>query len=550
VTPSVMAPAHLWVPPGARGTYGDEVAGIAEQLGRPLEGWQTIAVDAINSYGPGGRWHAMESGVVVGRQNGKSLGIGIPTVIADCVLWPDPDRVVWSTHRIDTYQEAFTLVKRLIDEHSWLSARVSQIVDNHQDSQVWWTNGSLLDFKVRSPGGGRGLGGRTVVIDEALFFPAGDAGALLPVLARRPNPRIIYLTSACKTTSALLGQLVARGRARNDPSLIWCEWCARGSLKEPHCASSRCRHRLDESGCALDDPANHRAGNPAIDAGTMRADVIRAFRRALSADWREFAREHLGWHEDAGDAAADTIPVDAWDARADETSTIEGQRVISLDVAPEGTSAAIGGAGRRPDGDVHLALVDHLAGIGWVVDRVLQLLQRPDVAAVVVDEGSPAAELVPDLVAAGLTVRTKVNPTGEIVKMTTRDAGAAAGMLRTRIAGDAPTAWHRGEQAAHDALRDAGRRKIGDGGWGFARATSEADITPIVAIAQALWGLVVGVLPEVSIFIGDEDDDEPADELAGQPGPLTAYQQFHEETSRREGLDDDEPEDGGVVWIG
>ena len=106
-----MPPAHLWIPPGRRGSYGDEVAGIASELGRPLEGWQDIAVDAINSYGAGGLWHVLEDGVIVGRQNGKSLGIGIPTVIADCILWPDPDRVVWSTHRIDTYQEAFKLVQ-------------------------------------------------------------------------------------------------------------------------------------------------------------------------------------------------------------------------------------------------------------------------------------------------------------------------------------------------------------------------------------------------------------------------------------------------------
>ncbi len=548
-----MPPAHLWVPAGRRGTYGDEVAGIAEQLGRPLEAWQRVAVDAINSYGPGGRWHALESGVVVGRQNGKSLGIGLPTVIADCVLWPDPDRVVWSTHRIDTYQEAFKLVQQLIEAHSWLSARVAQVVDNHQDSQVWWTNGSLLDFKVRSPGGGRGLGGRTVVVDEALFFPAGDAGALLPVLGRRPNPRVLYFTSACKVTSQLLAQLVVRGRSQSDPSLIWCEWCAPGSLADPGCAAGeRCRHRLHDQGCALDDPGNHRAGNPAIDAGAMRPDVIAAFRRALSAEPLEFAREHLGWHEDARDDVTDTIPLAAWDARVDPDSTIHGQRVIGVDVAPKAISAAIGGAGQRADGDLHLALVDHQGGIAWVVPRVLELLDRPDVAAVVVDEGSPAAELIPDLVAAGLTVRTSQHPAGQVVKMTMRDAGAAAGMLRTRIAGDQPSAWHRGEQAAHDALEAAGRRRIGDGGWGFARRDSDGDITPIVAIAHALWGLVAGAVPEVSLHMPESDDEvwRPVDPVAAAvealnaPGPgVPGWQRFSDDV-------EDDDEDGGVTWIG
>ena len=104
--------------------------------------------------------------------------------------------------------------------------------------------------------------------------------------------------------------------------------------------------------------------------------------------------------------------------------------------------------------------------------------------------------------------------------MTTRDAGAAAGMLRTRLerppedeaADAAPRAWHRGEKAAHDALEGAKRRPIGNGGWGFDRRTSDADITPIVSMGQALWGLVSGAVPEVSVYsFNAVEDAEPAE---------------------------------------
>ena len=47
--------AWLWHPE-RRGSYLDEVADVAEMVGRPLDGPQREAVDCLTSYGPGGRW--------------------------------------------------------------------------------------------------------------------------------------------------------------------------------------------------------------------------------------------------------------------------------------------------------------------------------------------------------------------------------------------------------------------------------------------------------------------------------------------------------------
>jgi hypothetical protein len=549
---TVAPPAHLWIPPGRVGSYGDEVAGLAQEYGRPLDSAQLVAVDAINSFGPGGRWHTLESAVIGPRQTtGKSGGIALPTVLADCVLWPDEsDRVAWTAHLAKTHRETFDDVQRLIEGCEALSARVKKVIDNHDENKVIFTNGSVLEFLVRSPGNGRGLGGRTVVIDEALFAPTGDMGALLPVMAARPNPRVIYLSSAAKISSLQLQMLVRRGRAGNDPSLTWCEWCAPGSLEDPGCAlGKRCRHQLGTAGCVLDDPDVAKHANPGVAVGRLRLDVLLALRRALSADPTEYAREFYGWHEWAPDGAADTIPLAAWDARTDLLSSIVGDRVVSVDVSPRGDSAAIAGAGYRADGGEHLSLVDHRNGTSWVVPRILQLLGRPDVSALVVDEGGPAAELIPDLEAAGLRVRDRTHPAGQLVKMNVRDVGAAAGMLRTRIAGDMPTAWHRGEDAARAALAGAGRRNIGNGGWGFDRRTSQDDITPIVAISHALWGLVAGVLPEVSLHMPDPDELRPADPVAAAVEALQApdagvpgWQRFSDDV---EG-----DEEGGSTWIG
>ena len=558
---TVAPPAHLWMPPDRRGSYGDEVAGLSAEIGRPLDTAQQVAVDAINSYGPAGRWHTLESAVIGPRQTtGKSGAIALATVLADCVLWPDEDgdRVAWTAHLAKTHRDVFDDMQRLIEGSNALSARVRKVIDNHDEQRVEFRNGSFLEFLVRSPGNGRGLGGRTVIVDEALYAPTSDMGALLPVMAARPNPRVIYLSSAAKVTSVHLQALVKRGRAGDDPSLIWVEWCAPGSFKAPGCDDPRCRHELGAQGCVMDRPEVLRLSNPGVAVGRLRFDVLQALRRALAADPTEFGREFLGWHEHAATGSGDTIPLPDWDARADPGSRIVGQRVIALEVATDAETAAITGAGYRADGGEHLALVDHRPGTSWVVPRALQLLERSDVGAVVVDPGAPGAMLLPELKSAGLQVRSESNPAGELVLMTTRDAGAAAGMLRARIAGDEPTAWHRGDPILRRALQAAGRRAIGNGGWGFDRRGDE-DVTPIVAIAEALWGLITGALPPVSLFVGDDTAstapaDSPVERAYGAP-PDTSVPggyQFHLAIPAG-----DEPGDGDggesedeALWIG
>jgi hypothetical protein len=488
---TVAPPAHLWIPPGRRGSYGDEVAGLAEEIGRPLDSAQLVAVDAINSYGPGGLWHTLESAVIGPRQTtGKSAAIALTTVLADCVLWPDDsDRVAWTAHLAKTHRETFDDLQKLIEGSEALSARVSKVIDNHDEQKVQFVNGSFLEFLVRSPGNGRGLGGRTVVVDEALYFPTSDAGALLPVMAARDNPRVLYLSSAAKTTSIHLQALVGRGRAMNDPSLIWCEWCAPGSLKEPGCDTRPCRHGLDAVGCVMDRPEVLRLSNPGVAVGRLRFSVLVSLRRALSSDPVEFAREFLGWHESAAAGVLDTIPVKAWEARTDPTSTIAGTRALSLDIAPDRSASAIGGAGWRADGSRHLALVDHRPGTSWAVPRLLELIEKHDPTAVVIDGASPASSEIRALTDAGLRVRTEKEPSGLLVILAAADMGRACAGLYDATAGDAPDAWHRGDQLVTTALSGAARRDVGDGGWAFGRRRSDVDISPIVAIAEALAGL-------------------------------------------------------------
>ena len=92
---------------------------------------------------------------------------------------------------------------------------------------------------------------------------------------------------------------------------------------------------------------------------------------------------------------------------------------FALDVSTDRAWASIAAAGRRGDGLAHVELVDHQPGTGWVVPRLVELVERHSPLAVVVDPGSAAGALLPALDAAGI----------DTVKPTARDVAAASAAL-------------------------------------------------------------------------------------------------------------------------
>ena len=471
MTAAVSSAAHLRVPPGRSGSYGDEVAGLAAEFGRVPDDEQRVAIDAINSYGPGGRWWTLESAVLEPRQNGKTGGIVLPTVLADLLLWPDDDRVAWTAHRMKTSRETFDDTKRLIDAHAGLSRRVARVSETNGEECIEFVNGSKLDFIARSAGGGRGLGGRTVVIDEALYFSATQAGDLLPILAARENPRVIYASSACKPDSEQLRALVKRGRAGEDPTLVLVEHCAPGGFDEPGCEDRSCSHEYGQAaGCVLDREDFWRIANPAVAAGRVGIMFLRAMRRTLT--WREFAREFLGWHEPAG-TAADAFPAGAWGRCRDADSAPAGAVAFGLEVTLDRSYATFGAAGLREDGLMHVELVERREGTSWVAARAVELWQRWG-HPIVIDGASPATSLVRDIEEAGAEVR----------KLTGPEVAAQCAAIYDRVTEQ--TLRHRGQHRLDDAAAAATRVNVGDGQFRFSRRSSEDDITPLYAVTVAL----------------------------------------------------------------
>lgn len=461
----MIKPAHFWMPP-RRGSYGDEAIDLAERAGRKLDDEQRFAVDAMLSYGPGGRWVALESAIVEARQNGKTAGVLLPVVLFDLFLM-DPDRIVWTAHLFRTSRDAFDDFCACVETAPELSSRVKKIVAGHGEEAIELHNGATLEFLARSQGGGRGLGGKRVVFDEALILGSGALTGLMPTLSARPDPQINYGSSAALASSDHLHDLVGRGRAGNDPSLIWVEYCAPGSWDDPGCKVEKCAHLRDSPGCALDNEelwpfANHTVGKRITYA------YVRSERRTLPPIG--FGRERLGWHE-ASVAASGVINAGLWESRKDASSIAVGRVGMGVDAAPDLVSAAIGMTGVREDGKRHWQVLRHDAGTAWVVQQFKDYrdVDGLDFGAIGIDPSSPAGALIQPLRDAGF----------EVEETTGRVLVQAWGSFKKDV--DDDNGRHMGQATFDQAIRDARNAPSGDVEK-FSRKKSSGDITPLVAV--------------------------------------------------------------------
>jgi hypothetical protein len=477
--PEAVTPAYLNVPPRI-GSYGDEACDLATLYGRAPDAEQQISIDAMLSYRPGGRWAALESCRIEPRQNGKTGGEVLPVVFFDLFLMP-PDKIVWTAHLFRTAREAFTDSVQLIDGCHTLAKRVKKITYANGEEAIELHNGGKLEFLARSKGGGRGLGGKRIVMDEALFLSGEAMGALLPTLAARSvtgDPQIMYASSAGVLGSDHLRGLRDRGRKGDDPSLVYVEHCAPGSWDQPHCElGPECPHTVGTDGCALDDESLWKLANPAV-GRRITIDYIRAERRALPPE--EFGRERLGWFTEP--VAVGSLPLEAWAECADESSRPSGRPVFMVDASPGSRSAAIVAAMYRIDGFPHLEVVAHGPGTDWVAARCATLARHKPLDWVI-DPGGPAGGLLPELLAAGIEPR----------QMSSRDLGQACEAFTAAVTGRAVR--HLADPVLARAIVGAGRRDIGDGLWAWSRRKSETDICALVAATGAFWGLSVSPPP-------------------------------------------------------
>lgn len=462
-------------------TAGDDAIELAATAGLFLDPWQQFVLRSSLGM-KGGRWSAFRVALVVARQNGKGSVLEARELAGMFAF--GEKLIIHSAHEQATSSEHQLRMLELIESVPEFEQRVLKAPKGKGMEAIILKSGERILFKTRTGGGGRGFTGDLVVLDEAMILPETFMGALVPTMAARSvqgNPQIWLTGSAVdqlnpKHDGVVLSR-VRKQALEGAPRLAYMEYGAEGDDPE----------LLSEEDLA--DRERWAHGNPGLGI-RISEEYISDERDTLQP--RTFAVERLGvgdWVDVALDGQ-DGISREMWLGCQEAQSALMAKRstaVFAVDVTPSRSAAAIGGAGWRTDDLAHIEVVAHGPGTDWVVARA-KALQKEHGGDVVVDERGPAAALIQSLEDAGVRLR----------KVGGREMADGAGMIFDALAQRVVRHGGTGELTA--AALGAAQRPIGDA-WAWSRKTSTVDISPLVSVTLAYWGLRNNEAPGEFAFI-------------------------------------------------
>jgi hypothetical protein len=449
-------------------TLGPEAVELSAVAGLHLDPWQADAVDDILGEESPGKWAAFESATLIPRQNGKGA-------ILECVELADlflfgAKLILHTAHEFKTAQEAFRRILFLVDNTDMLRKKVARVRTSHGEEGIELTSGQRLRFLARSGGSGRGFSADRVIYDESYELPEETVAASLPTMSARPNPGVIYTSSAALDKSVVLRRVMARGRREDDrpadPGLCYIEYSA-------------------DPKADLDDREQWASANPAMQVGRIREEFVAKERAAMSDV--TFARERLGIVDES--KSATVIDMAAWDDAVQLDSMPQRPVAFALDTSPDGAFTSIAVAGLNAEGRVHVEVVERRRGTGWVVDRVEELRDAWSPTSIVCDPIGPVGSLLPAFGVAGV----------EITELGMREHAQACGLFKQlveapldRYAGTPGQVGqqklaHHGQIGLRAALEAARKRNVGEAGAWLWNRRDDTDISPLVAASLAVY---------------------------------------------------------------
>lgn len=193
--------------------------------------------------------------------------------------------------------------------------------------------------------------------------------------------------------------------------------------------------------------------------------------------WRRFTLNQ--WLEPAVEESA--INPQLWAQAADLAVSPIAPACFGIDATPDRAAACVAVAafdGSGADRRIVVEVVEHGTGVAWIVDRAVQLDERHDThLGFVLDGAGPAAASIPRLAEFG--IEPHVTGAREYAR-------ACATVLDLLAEGRLA---HRDQPPLNLAVQAASRRRLTDG-FAWSRSGSLGDISPLVAVSLAVWGLV------------------------------------------------------------
>ena len=444
-----------------RQTFGHQIAAAAERLGVPLMPWQRQVALVGGELDPEtGRPAYREVVVTVPRQSGKTTLI-LAWEVQRAVGWADfgPQVVMYSA------QSGNDARRKLIEDQCPILARhrkalgIRRVLKGMGNEAVEFTNGSRIILLTSAESAGHGKTVDLAVKDE--LFADRDFRrdqALVPAMATRRFGQMFTASTMGTADSMAWKRLYQVGRESvledRRKGNAYFEWSA-DPTDDP------------------DDPKVWARCMPALDR-TIDDQVIRHARATL--DLTEFRRAFLNIED--GRRGEPVLSDELWQACRVNKSRPVKPLAMAFDVSPNATGAiaVAGGAARRP-GKVHVEVINHDPGTGWMIPRLVELVARHKPAHLVCDPNGPAGALLVGLAREGV----------EVEPVTIREhaqacVGFADDVREGRLV-------HIGQEPLDVAIGGADRRQVDDA-WRWARKSSTVDISPLVAVTLARWASI------------------------------------------------------------
>jgi hypothetical protein len=451
-----------------RQSHGPRVAEIADVLGTPLMPWQRYVADVALEINPeSGRLHYRTVVITVPRQSGKTTLL-LSLMVHRALSFGPRQNIIYTAQTQLAAKKKFEEDHIPILEASPMAPYFKARYTNGSE-QVKWKNGSRHTLTPPTEKAGHGETIDFACLDEA-FAQTDDRveQALRPAMITRSEPQFYIISTAGTAKSLYLKGKVELGRTLVrediDSKVAYFEWSA-----------------PDDS-----DPANPETWKACMPALGYTIDIEAI--RSEHADMKlpEFRRAYLNQWSDQIPELWLVVSEQDWHDSLNLKSQIREDSPLSLgvDFTPERSFGTLVVAGINQDDRIHVeipsdetkGIYDHAPGISWIVPHVVEFYHRWK-PVVVIQQNSPAASLIPELEAK--KVKVTVPSSAEYV--------GACGNIFDRIYSRGLA--HTGQSPFVTALAGAHKLDLGEGAWKWNRKAVTVDISPLVAMTLAVWGL-------------------------------------------------------------
>lgn len=462
---------HLVLPSGIVSSGWPAVRAQCLKMGVVHDEWQAGLGRAMLSKRADGLYAAGIGGVLISicRQVGKTFTIG-SIIFALCILFPGM-KVLWTAHRTRTSDETFKSLSGFARRKLVAPYMLDPRSANGQQ-EIRFKNGSRILFGARETGFGRGFDDVDIeVFDECQILTQKALDDMVPATNVAKNPLLIFMGTPPKPTDP--SEMFTN---RRDEALAVKQKQLDAGLSAD-CDMVYVEIGADEN-ADPDDRKQWEKGNPSYPHRTTEQAILRL--RKILADDESFKREGLGIWDPADSPRV--IDEAAWKRAGDAASMPVDRLTLAVDVSPDGKSAAVSLAGKRPDGVWHFELDDARGGTAWIGPWVAGRAEKNRLHAVVVDEVSG---LVEERKGRKYLAGTDVVVT--LAGAEGRDMAIACGRFFNAIMAPEPTVRHTDQPQMNVAVSVARKRPVA-GAWAWNRKDATSDITPVVSATLALWG--------------------------------------------------------------